>query len=315
MKKLTLVITIFLTVLLLRVFAISEQVNTEIYETNKIFKLYYNQKFEECMKYCYDLILKNADNSTAYIFYFSSAYQIDKLQETINQIEDRYIKYVQNYSTKGEILEAQREYQILTILMGYSNMFLYFSTDEGNSYLDESINNFRKSLFFPISFSSIYTGLAIAYFEKKLNERTISMITKAMNIKNYDPITLEYYAKIQNKLGNYQQTISKLKNYTHIEYPDLLYQLGFAYEKSNEIDKAIEAYSLASKYDPFLIGQGFISLVRIGDIYLYIKNDKEKAIWYYQEILKILPDSIVAKTKIEEAQKYNPQKKEQNKKK
>jgi tetratricopeptide (TPR) repeat protein len=131
------------------------------------------------------------------------------------------------------------------------------------------------------------------------------MIQKALNIKPDDPIALEYYGKINNNLGNYQQTISKLKNYTFYSYPDLIYQLAFAYEKNGDLDKAIDTYLLSFKYDPYLLGQGFISLIRVGDIYLYTKKDKQKAINYYQEVLKILPDSLVAKSKIEEAKNYN----------
>ncbi|MCS6955260.1 MAG: tetratricopeptide repeat protein [Candidatus Calescibacterium sp.] len=317
MKKITLQLFALFLILILKASSNTEIVNQEIYKTNQIFKLYYNQRFEECKNYCYNIISQDIDNSSAYVFYFASSYQLEKLQETINDTDNKYIKFIQdfNISKKNEIIETQKEYQLLTILSGYSNIFLYFTSKEGSSYLDEAINTLRKSLFFPVSFSSIYTGLGISYFEKKLNERAISMINKALNIKSYDAIALEYYGKIQNRLGNYSQTISKLKNYTIIEYPDLLYQLGFAYEKNNETDKALETYMLAYKHDPYLLGQGFISLVRIGDIYLYVKNDKEKAISYYQEILRILPDSLVAKTKIEEAQNYNPSKKEQNKKK
>ncbi|MFN3478259.1 MAG: tetratricopeptide repeat protein, partial [bacterium] len=193
--------------------------------------------------------------------------------------------------------------QKLSVLLAYSNLFLYYVSPNSLSYLDESINIFRKSLFFPISFSSIYTGLAITYYEKKINERALSMINKALNIKPYDPISLEYYGKINNSLGNYSQTINKLRSYTNIKYPDMIYQLAIAYEKTDKIDEAIDTYLLVYKYDPYLIGQGFISLIRVGDVYLNIKKDKEKAISYYQEVLKILPDSLVAKQKIEEANK------------
>lgn len=291
------------------------KVNEEIYKINRILELYYNQNFRECMQYCYDIIINEIDNSTAYVFYFASSFQLETLQQTINDIDNKYISYIQNFniSKKEEIIETQKEYHYLTILSGYSNIFLYFTSNNVNSYLDEGIDIFRKSLFFPVSFSSIYTGLGIGYYEKKLNEKALSMINRALNIRNYDPIALEYYAKIQNSLNNYQQTISKLKNFTNIKYPDLLYQLAFAYEKTNEIDKAIETYTLAYQNDPYLLGQGFISLVRLGDIYLYTKNDKQKAISYYQEILKIIPDSLVAKTKIEEAEKYDPNKKQSQK--
>ncbi|MFN3995223.1 MAG: tetratricopeptide repeat protein, partial [bacterium] len=103
--------------------------------------------------------------------------------------------------------------------------------------------------------------------------------------------------------GNYNQTINKLRSYTNIKYPDMIYQLAIAYEKADKIDEAIDTYLLVYQNDPYLIGQGFISLIRVGDIYLNIKKDKEKAISYYQEVLKILPDSLVAKQKIEEANK------------
>ncbi|MFN4220077.1 MAG: tetratricopeptide repeat protein [bacterium] len=279
--------------------------NEEIYKVNKIFELYYNQKFEECMRYCYDIIEKDVDNTSAYVFYFASSFQIDKLQETVNQVDEKYIKFVQEYnsSKKEEIIETNKTYQKLSIFLAYSNLFLYYVSPNSLSYLDESINIFRKSLFFPVSFSSIYTGLAIAYYEKKLNERALSMINKALNIKPYDPISLEYYGKINNSLGNYSQTINKLRSYTNIKYPDMIYQLAIAYEKTDKIDEAIDTYLLVYQYDPYLIGQGFISLIRIGDIYLNIKKDKEKAISYYQEVLKVLPDSLVAKQKIEEANK------------
>ncbi len=278
----------------------------EIYNINKIFELYYNQKFEECMAYCKNFINQDIDNTVAYVFYFSSSFQLDKLQEVINQIDDEYIKYIQNYNSKkqNEIIESQKEYQKLTILSAYSNLFMYFYSGS-QYYIDEATNILRKSLFFPVNFSSIYTGLGIVYYEKKLTERALSMINKSLNIKPYDPIALEYYAKIQNNLGNYNLTIEKLKNHTYIKYPDMLYQLAFAYEKNINIEKAIETYESVYKYDPFLIGQGFISLIRIGDIYLNIKNDKENAIKYYQEVLKILPDSLVAKQKIEEAKNKN----------
>ncbi len=286
----------------------------EVEKVNHIFELYYNQKFQECMDYCWQVINQDVDNSAAYVFYFSSAYQLDKLQEVINDLDNKYISFIQNFNStkKNEIIEAQKEYQILTLLNGYSNIFLYFTSSNGNYYLDEGIDTLRKSLFFPVSFSSVYTGLSIAYFEKKLNEKAISMINKALNINPSDPIALEYFAKLQNNLGNYQQTISRLKNYTYIKYPDMLYQLGYAYERNGQYDEALKTYLLAYQCDPNLLGQGFISLVRVGDIYLYIKNDKEKAIYYYQQILKVLPDSLVAKTKIEEAKNYNP--KEENKK-
>lgn len=281
--------------------------NNEIYKTNRIFELYYNQKFSECRDYCYDVILSDVDNSAAYVFYFSSSYMLDKLQDTINDIDAKYVDFIQKFNSvkRDEIIESQKEYQYLTIMSGFSNIFLSFASNNGSFYLDEALNILRRSLFFPVSYSSIYTGIGIVYYEKKINEKAISMIQKALNIKPDDPIALEYYGKINNNLGNYQQTISKLKNYTFYSYPDLIYQLAFAYEKNGDLDKAIDTYLLSFKYDPYLLGQGFISLIRVGDIYLYTKKDKQKAINYYQEVLKILPDSLVAKSKIEEAKNYN----------
>ncbi|MEN3014919.1 MAG: tetratricopeptide repeat protein [bacterium] len=298
----------------LRASELDQKVQQEIYKTNKIFELYYSKNFEECMKYCYSIITQDIDNTTAYIFYLASSFQLDKLQETINNIDSTYISFVQRYNAtnKDQVIETSKDYHYLTALVGFSNIFLYFSTNNGGAYLDEAINTFRKSLFFPVTLACIYSGLGIAYYEKKLNERAISMLNRAFNVKSYDPIALEYFGKIQNSLGNYNQTISKLKNYIDIKYPDMIYQLAYAYEKVNEIDKAVETYDLAYKYDPNLLGQGFISLVRMGDIFLYKKNDKQKAISCYEEILKILPDSLVAKSKIEEAQNYDPNKKQES---
>jgi len=285
----------------------SKEVSEEIYKINKIFDLYYSQNFSECKDYCYNIIVNDIDNTAAYVFYLSSSYMLDNLQETVNDIDSRYLDFVQkfNSSKRDEIIESQREYQYLTILSGFSNIFLSFTSSNGGFYLDEGLNILRRSLFFPVSFSSIYTGIGIIYYEKKMNEKAISMIQKALNIKPYDPIALEYYGKINNSLGNYQQTISKLRQFTFLRYPDMIYQLAFAYDKLSEVDKAIDFYLLAYSYDPHLLGQGFISLIRVGDIYLYVKKDKQKAINYYQEVLRILPDSLVAKTKIEEAEKYN----------
>jgi len=169
------------------------------------------------------------------------------------------------------------------------------------------LNYFRNTLFFPASYSSVYTGLGIVYYEKGLNERAISNLNKALSITPNDPIALEYYAKLQNKLQNYQLTISKLEKLKNlIEYPDLLFLLGYAYEMTNEINKAIDTYNLTYKLDTNLLGNGYIALLRLGDIYLKQKKDKEKAIQTYNLILQVIPDSITAKTKIEEAKNFNP---------
>lgn len=278
-----------------------------LYETNKIFNYYYNEDFENCYNYCYDLIKKDAGNSAAYIFYFASAYQLNKLQETINSIDKTYYDYTKELISKNnQILENDRVYQYLSLLNAYSNLFLYYISEgkSKESYLEEALNNFRNALFFPASYSSIYTGLSIVYYEKGLNERAISNINRALSITPNDPIALEYYAKLQNKLQNYQLTISKLERFQNlIQYPDLIFLLGYAYEMTNEIDKAIETYNLAYSIDPKLLGNGYIALLRLGDIYLNQKKDKNKAIEIYKLILQVIPDSITAKTKIEEAQK------------
>ncbi|MGC8734010.1 MAG: tetratricopeptide repeat protein [bacterium] len=280
-----------------------------LYETNKIFNYYYNENFEECYNYCYEIIKKDPGNSAAYIFYFASAYQLDKLQETINSIDQEYYDYTKELvSQNKQFLENDKKYQYLSLLNAYSNLFLYYTSKEKSkmSYLEEALNNFRNSLFFPVSYSSIYTGLGVVYFEKSLNERAISNLNKALSITPNDPIALEYYAKLQNNLQNYQLTISKLEKFKNlIKYPDLIFLLGYAYEMSNEIDKAINTYNLVYNLDPKLIGNGYIALLRLGDIYLNNKKDKEKAIQTYNLILQVIPDSIVAKTKIEEAQKTN----------
>jgi tetratricopeptide (TPR) repeat protein len=281
-----------------------------LYETNKIFSYYYNEDFEKCYNYCYDLIKKDPGNTTAYVFYFASSYQLNKLQETINSINDEYYDYTKELVTKNnQLLENDKKYQYLSFLNAYSNLFLYYINEEKAkaSYLEEALNNFRNTLFFPASYSSVYTGLGIVYYEKGLNERAISNLNKALSITPNDPIALEYYAKLQNKLQNYQLTISKLEKFKNlIEYPDLLFLLGYAYEMTNEINKAIDTYNLTYKLDPKLLGNGYIALLRLGDIYLTQKKDKEKAIQTYNLILQVIPDSITAKTKIEEAKNFNP---------
>lgn len=281
-----------------------------LYEINKIFNYYYNENYEDCYNYCYEMIKKDPGNSTAYIFYFASSYQLNKFQETINSIDQEYYNYTKELVTQNkQFLENDKKYQYLTLLNAYSNLFLYYTANDNSktSYLEEVLNNFRNSLFFPASYSSIYTGLGIAYLEKGLNERAISNLNKALSITPNDPIALEYYAKLQNNLQNYQLTISKLEKFKNlIKYPDLIFLLGYAYEMNNEIDKAIDTYNLAYSLDPKLIGNGYIALIRLGDIYLNQKKDKQKAIETYNLILKVIPESIVAKTKIEEAQKNNP---------
>lgn len=281
-----------------------------LYETNKIFNYYYNEDFEKCYNYCYDLIKKDPGNTTAYVFYFASSYQLDKLQETINLINEEYYDYTKELVNKNnQLLESDKKYQYLSLLNAYSNLFLYY-INEGKvrtSYLEEALNTFRNTLFFPASYSSLYTGLGIVYYEKELNEKAISNLNKALSITPNDPIALEYYAKLQNKLQNYQLTISKLEKFQNlIKYPDLIFLLGYAYEMTNEINKSIDAYNLAYELDPKLLGNGYIALLRLGDIYLKQKKDKEKAIQTYNLILQVIPDSITAKTKIEEAKNFNP---------
>ena len=278
-----------------------------LYETNKIFNYYYSGDFENCYNYCYKIIQDNPGNTAAYIFYFASSYQLDKLQDTINNIDQEYYDYTKELikENKQSALENDKKYQYLSLLTGYSNLFLYYTLSnekEKEGYLEEALNTFRNALFFPVSYSSIYTGLGIIYYEKGLKERAISNLNKALKITPNDPIALEYYSKLQNNLQNYQLTISKLEKYRNlIKYPDLLFLLGFAYEMTNEIEKAIDIYTLTYQLDPKLIGNGYIALIRLGDIYLNQKKDKEKAIETYNLILNVIPDSITAKTKIEEA--------------
>ncbi len=289
-----------------------------LYETNKIFNYYYNEDFESCYNYCYNLIKKDPGNSSAYIFYFASAYQLNKLQETINSIDKSYYDYTKELIAKNnQILENDKEYQYLSLLSSYSNLFLYYISENKSkeNYLEEALNNFRNALFFPASYSSIYTGLGIIYYEKGLTERAISNLNRALSITPNDPIALEYYAKLQNKLQNYQLTISKLERFQNlIKYPDLTFLLGYAYEMTNEIDKAIDTYNLTYNLDPKLLGNGYIALLRLGDIYLNQKRDKTKAIQTYNLILQVIPDSITAKTKIEEAQKQEDLNKSNNNK-
>lgn len=129
-----------------------------------------------------------------------------------------------------------------------------------------------------------FTRYARAYFDKKQYERSLVKLNQAYKIKPSNIDTLNglgyFYKKVPESY--YESSVkSHLKEYYYSKAPPVVPRIR------NKYDVAIDFYLKATYVDP----KNITALVGIGDVY-FIQGEYLKARQYYENILKVDPDSI-----------------------
>ena len=239
------------------------------YSMNRVFKddLSY---WEQAAKYGTDAVGYNSlakaydgKNDERAEFYY---------KKSLEQTPRYYLSWI-NYGT-WRIKRGDFEDGLALVEKGVENAHLYMPTHEARArYL------YSKAL--------KETGKPIKAYEEA---------RKAVNLeKNVEYL---YEAALQaqsDTIGRWDESIVFLES-IHGEIPNYKssrFLAGFAYQKNEELDRAIEEYDLAIQYTPAISKSYF----NIGYI-LASKQEYEKAIIYFEKYLEFAPESDDAKGNI-----------------
>lgn len=233
------------------------------------------------------------------------------------------------FKEKGLIDQAIREYKVgmrvePTYELTYNNL--------GATYLemgkiDEAIEQYRKAIRVNPNFSEAHFNLAVAYERKGLSKEAEGEYAKASSLKPNSAYAKVKLGKSLLEKGEAEQAFREFREAVKIDpnYEPAQANLAHAYHKRKQYQEAVAHYQAAIRLNPrsaethLNLGTAFfeqkmyqeavkefeealeirpgyaLAHTNLGAIYSKNLIDRDKALYHFQETLRLAPDQSQAK--------------------
>lgn len=250
--------------------------------------LYYQKKWEEALPHFKAVAKEEPGNTLNLIYYLMTGVNLGKLETMIDRLED-------DLSEDPKNMVAQTQ-------LGLA--YYAKSLRKGKSFRDEAVLELKQASRLG-RLSSIHTGLGILYLDKGLVNRAKREFKRAIEINPKDAVAYEYLGQIAHfEEKSPEEATRRFKKVIELlpTYPDAYYYLGRVAEEKGDLDEGVTNYKKTMELDPLGVGRGYFVPQVLGDIYFKQKKYGEAA-EAFRLALKINPDNVIAKQKLERAEK------------
>ena len=286
MKKINRIIYNFLLLfLIVGTFAFADNTNM-----NTGMQLFYSKKLADAIPYFEKTLSEDAKNTLAVTYLLDCYEKTGKLNEITKVFE-------KTASEKPQDALAQAYYGL--------SMFT-------KSLIDPSLDNetaeiFKNAIKLDPNLSMAYTGLGMTYFQRRMIPRARALFINAIQLNPNDIVATELYSNIllvddkkpESALDYLNKNAELLP-----EYPDTYYYIGSCNYDLDKGDETIAGLNKAMALDPLGLTSGFNAAVLLGDYYFKTKN-YPMAIKAFEQALKINPESMYAKFRLERSKNPN----------
>ena len=167
-----------------------------------------------------------------------------------------YVRVAHLYEGSGKLKEAAEQYEkalsttpdYLGALLGYARLKDFLGQPE------EAIKFYQRAAAVHPQEPSVYNNLALFYARRRMLDRSVAMIGRAIQLEPNNPKYRNNMATVLVEMGQVQDAFGHLQ----LVHPEAVayYNLGYLLEKRGESDAAAQHFMMALQKDASLIQAG-----------------------------------------------------------